>query len=473
MKSYRSKWQTRALQSLYDSFCRVAPLFRPVVSTLGLRRSERLLASVERCVKGVLFDCQMCGECVLSSTGMVCPMNCGKKLRNGPCGGVSDDCSCEVYPDLFCVWLKAYEGALQMTDPTAINRIQPPLDHTRQGSATWLKIINNENVTLHSPGIHHAAVTVQEPESFELACLSGNFVITAEISPPDSVDPQDLLRRADVLRGLVNALNVTDNAGANCHMSSAAASAILSANGHTPVFQSACRDRNRIAIQADIMGVTALGVRNMLCLTGDDVRAGDQPQSKPVFDLDSVSLLDIARGMRDQGVYASGRSLMSRPNLFLGASANPFVPSFEKRVLNLEKKIAAGAQFIQTQYCFDIDLLEKFMKEVRSRGLDTRCHILVGVGPLSSARTAKWLVSKVPGVHIPIPVIQRLEQAQDHKLEGIRICIETIQALQEIKGIKGVHLMGHKNEHILAEIIRESGLAGRFDNQAAYLGNGS
>jgi len=467
MKYNRTKWKTRALQSLYDGFCKVAPLFRPIVSSLGPERSGRYLAKVERCVKGALFECQMCGECLLSSTGMVCPMNCGKKLRNGPCGGVTDDCRCEVHPELYCAWLKAYEGASQMTDPTAINRIQPPLDHTRQGSATWLKIINNESNKPLSAGNRHAPGAVQEPGCFESACRSGAFVVTAEISPPDSVDSGDLLRRADILRGLVSAINVTDNAGANCHMSSAAASAILAAAGHSPVFQSACRDRNRIAMQADIMGAAALGVRNMLCLTGDNVGAGDQPQAKPVFDLDSISLLDIARRMRDQGEYASGRSLMSRPNLFLGASANPFVPSYEKRVLNLEKKIAAGAQFIQTQYCFDVELLEKFMKEVRSRGIDRHCHILVGVGPLSSARTAKWLVSKVPGVHIPNSVIRRLEQSQDHKLEGIRICIETIQALREIKGITGIHLMGHKNEHVLADIIRESGLAGSYYKEAA------
>lgn len=467
MKSYQSKWQTRALKSLYDGFCRVAPLFKPVIASLGEQRSGKYVAAFERCVKGALFDCQMCGECLLSSTGMVCPMNCGKKLRNGPCGGVSDDCMCEVHPDMSCVWLNAYEGASQMTDPTVITRIQPPLDHTKQGSATWLKIINNESNKLHSVSNRHAPVDGQEPGSFESACRSGSFVVTAEISPPDSVDSGDLLRRADILRGLVNAINVTDNAGANCHMSSAAASAILAAAGHSPVFQSACRDRNRIAMQADIMGAAALGVRNMLCLTGDNVGAGDQPQAKPVFDLDSISLLDIARRMRDQGEYASGRSLMSRPNLFLGASANPFVPSYEKRVLNLEKKIAAGAQFIQTQYCFDVELLEKFMKEVRSRGIDRHCHILVGVGPLSSARTAKWLVSKVPGVHIPTSVIRRLEQSVDHQLEGIRICIETIQALREIKGIKGIHLMGHKNEHVLAGIIRESGLAGWYDQEAA------
>ncbi len=460
-KNHRSAWQRRALYSLYDGFCKLAPMLRPVVDSLGMRRSGRLLAKVEGCVKGSLFECQMCGECLLSSTAMVCPMNCGKRLRNGPCGGVSADGNCEINPEMACVWLDIAAGARQMTEPPAVNQVNPPLDHSKQGAATWLRIIKKSAEPPPEAVADHAAPGARAPGSFELACLSGNFVVTAEISPPDSADPHDLLQRADHLRGLVDALNVTDNAGANCHMSSAAASALLAADGHTPVFQAACRDRNRIALQADLMGAAALGVRNMLCLTGDGVGSGDHPQAKPVFDLDSVSLLGMVKGMRDQGRYASGRKLTAPPALFLGATANPFVPSFEQRVLNLEQKVMAGAQFIQTQFCFDLTLMERFMEEVRARGLEKRCHILVGVGPLPSARTAKWLNSSVPGVNVPPAVIRRLEQAHDHKGEGVRICIETINALKEMAGIRGIHLMGHKNEALLAEIIAATGLADR------------
>ncbi|RPH53716.1 MAG: methylenetetrahydrofolate reductase [Acidobacteria bacterium] len=306
----------------------------------------------------------------------------------------------------------------------------------------------------------------REPAAFERACRSGRFVVTAELSPPDSVDPQDLLRRAVAFRGLVDAVNVTDNAGGNCHMSSLAASALLAADGFTPVFQSACRDRNRIAMQADLLGAAALGVRNLLCITGDGVGSGDHPQARPVFDLDAVSLLGIARGMRDEGTYASGRKLTSRPDLFLGATVNPFAPTFEARIVNLEKKITAGAQFIQTQFCFDLKLFENFMVEVRAQGLDRRCHLVVGVGPLPSVRTARWLNGNVPGVRIPGEVIGRLEQATDPKREGIKICIETVHALREIAGVAGVHLMGHRNENILAEIIVESGLRSRVGMDA-------
>ena len=469
MRSVRY-WSVRhaaQMESLYAIFRRVAPRFRPVIGWLGEKPAERLLTRCERLAKGIFFDCRMCGQCALSSTGMACPMNCGKQLRNGPCGGVTDAGCCEVDPKMPCVWLEAGSGARQMVRGEAIRRILPPVDQRKSGHTTWLKIIRNEGDDAPTAAKDRLLPPTAEPGSFESACRSGRFLVTAEISPPDSVDPKDLLHRAGVLRGMVDALNVTDNAGANSHLSSMAAAALLAADGHTPVFQAACRDRNRIAIQADIMGAAALGVQNLLCLTGDYVGQGDQPQAKPVFDLDAVSLLGIARGMRDQGSYASGRMLMTRPHLFLGATANPFAPPYEERVVNLEKKIDAGAQFIQTQFCFDLELLQRFMQEVRSRGLDDHCRILVGLGPLSSVRTARWLGAHVPGVYLPPALIRRLEQAADAKREGIRICIETIQALQGIEGVAGVHLMGHKNEAVLAEIIAVSGLAGRFHGSEA------
>jgi len=229
------------------------------------------------------------------------------------------------------------------------------------------------------------------------------------------------------------------------------------------VFQISCRDRNRIAMQGDIMGAAALGVRNLLVVTGDGVGNGDHPQARPVFDLDSVSLLQVARGLRDRGTYASGRKVSARPGLFLGATLNPFAPPFGERIVNLEKKVAAGAQFVQTQYCFDVEMLEAFMREVRSRGIERRCHILVGVGPLPSARTARWMRAHVPGVHIPEHILHRLEQSADQKREGAKICVELILALRRIEGIAGVHVMAHRNESLVPEILRESGLAGERD----------
>ena len=307
---------SRAMELFYGCFCKIAPSLRAGVALIGRNRAERLLALLERLGKGAFFDCRMCGKCVLSSTGMACPMNCGKQLRNGPCGGVNADGSCEVYPDMPCVWLEAFDGAKRMAHGANIEVIQPPVDFSRSGSSTWLDIIMEETDVTSPPGESIVPSGTREPAAFEQACRSGRFVVTAELSPPDSVDPQDLLRRAGAFRGLVDAVNVTDNAGANCHMSSLAASALLAADGFTPVYQSACRDRNRIAMQADLVGASALGVRNLLCITGDGVGSGDHPQARPVFDLDAVSLLGIARGMRDEGTYASGRKLTSRPDLF-------------------------------------------------------------------------------------------------------------------------------------------------------------
>jgi methylenetetrahydrofolate reductase (NADH) len=461
MRSVRhwSVRHARSLELIYKGFCRVMPILRPGLFWLGLNRSESLLAAVESKLKGLLFDCRMCGQCVLSATGMACPMNCAKRLPNGPCGGVTSDGCCEVHRDMPCVWLEAFKGAGQMATQMEITTIRPPVDYSREGSSSWLRVALGENETpANTPA---ALLTDRPPAAFEQACRSGHFLVTAEISPPDSADPQDLLARAEHLCGLVDAVNVTDSAGANCHMSSLAASAILTANGYAAVFQTGCRDRNRIAIQADIVGAAALGVRNLLCLTGDDVKTGDHPQARPVFDLDAVSLLGIASSMRDRGTYASGRKLTSSPNLFLGSTISPFVPTVEARLVNLQKKIDAGAQFIQTQFCFDLEMFSRFMAQVRDRGLERRCHILVGVGPLSSVRVARWLNGNVPGVVIPEQLIRRLEQAKDPKLEGKKICIETILALREVAGVAGIHLMGHRNERVLAEIIAESGAAQR------------
>jgi len=389
---------------------------------------------------------------------MACPMNCPKRHRNGPCGGVAADGSCEIDPGMRCVWLEALDGSKRLADATKFAQIQAPADENLTGSSAWVRTILSGNVIVEESTNTNNPPAERVPGALEQACKSGRFVVTAELSPPDSADPQDQLRRATAFRDMVDAVNVTDGAGANCHMSSLAASSLLTAAGFDSVFQLACRDRNRIAMQGDILGAAALGVRNLLAVTGDGVASGDHPQARPVFDLDSVSLLRIARGMRDRGEFASGRRLSVRPDLFLGATINPFAPPFEERIINFAKKIAAGAQFVQTQYCFDLAMFETFMREVRSRGLNQRCHILAGVGPLPSLRTARWMRAHVPGVHIPEQVLHRLEQAADQKREGVRICVELIRALRGIEGIAGVHIMAHRNEHLVPDILRESGL---------------
>lgn len=286
----------------------------------------------------------------------------------------------------------------------------------------------------------------------------GEFAVTAEINPPDSADPDEIEQRIRPFEGWVDAINATDGSGAHCHMSSVAVSALLIRLGYSPVTQISCRDHNRIAIQGNVLGAAALGVANILCLTGDGVQAGDHPDAKPVFDLDSISLLHTIRGMRDEGRFLSGRRITFPPAVFIGAAENPFAPPLEYRPLRLAKKIAAGAQFIQTQYCYDMPVMARFMARVRDLGLHERCFILAGCGPLASARAARWIRANVPGVQIPDAVIARLEGARDQRAEGKRLCIEIVQQVRELPGIAGVHLMAYRQEDSIAEIVHESGV---------------
>ena len=335
----------------------------------------------------------MCGQCVLSVTGMACPTNCAKGMRNGPCGGVRLDGSCEVDAGVRCVWVEATQGRKRIgrVDAAADAPVLAPRDYTRADRSTWIEVVcgPGHHAEIHAPAAPAASV---EPAGFERACRSGGFLVTVEVAPPDSADPAALIARAGRFGGLVDAINITDGAGGNCHMSSVAASAVLVQHGLTPVYQVACRDRNRIAIQGDILGAAALGVQNILCLTGDDVSQGDHPQAKPVFDLDAVSLLHVARGMCDRGEYASGRKLQGPPDLFIGATANPFVPPYVDRIANLEKKIVAGARFIQTQFCFDLALFEDFMREVRRRDQATKRARQAGEAPKKRVEAAKRVV---------------------------------------------------------------------------------
>ncbi len=286
----------------------------------------------------------------------------------------------------------------------------------------------------------------------------GEFAITAELNPPDSADPNEVYERAAIFDGWVDGINAVDASGANCHMSSVGICALLTRMGYAPIMQIACRDKNRIAIQGDVLGASAIGVQNILCLTGDGVQAGDQPGAKPVFDLDSMSLLETVRTMRDEKRFLSGRALTTPPAVFLGAAINPFAPPYDFRPFRLAKKIAAGAQFVQSQYCYDVPMFREYMKRVVDMGLHEKCFIMAGVGPLASAKTAKWMRSNVPGVHIPDAVIARLEGAEKQKKEGKQLCIDIMQEVKEIEGVSGIHVMAYRQEEFVAEIVHDSGV---------------
>lgn len=297
----------------------------------------------------------------------------------------------------------------------------------------------------------------------ERVLRSGRFAVTAELDPPDSADPQEVYDAALALSSVCDSINATDASGANVHMSSVAICALLTRAGYEPVLQVSCRDKNRIAIQGDVLGAAAMGVRNVLCLTGDDVTAGDQSQAKRVFDLDSINLIRTVKIMRDKGIFLSGRKLNVPPRLFIGGASNPFVPPYDWRPLRLAKKIEAGADFIQSQYCFDIPRFREFMKRVRDMGLHEKAFYLVGVGPLRSAKAAEFMRTKVPGVHIPDEIVERLRKTprKKRRKEGKKICIEMIQQVREIEGVAGVHVMAYRQEELVAEIIEEAGLLPR------------
>jgi methylenetetrahydrofolate reductase (NADPH) len=297
----------------------------------------------------------------------------------------------------------------------------------------------------------------------ERVLRSGRFAVTAELDAPDSADPADVYKNALVLAEVCDGINATDGSGANCHMSSMGCCALLTRAGYEAVLQVGCRDRNRIAIQGDLLGAAAMGVRNVLCITGDDVSNGDQPEAKRVFDLDSIQLLNVARTMRDKGVLLSGRKLKTAPQFFIGAVENPFAPPLDWRPLRLAKKVQAGAQFIQTQYCFDVERLKVFMQRVRDLGLHQKVFILIGVGPLRSQKAAEFMRDRVPGVWIPDAVMARMTHTPKEKQaeEGKQICIELIQQVREIEGVSGVHVMAYRQEETVAEIILRAGLLPR------------
>jgi methylenetetrahydrofolate reductase (NADPH) len=270
---------------------------------------------------------------------------------------------------------------------------------------------------------------------------AGQFVITAEIVPPLSAAPTKLLHEANELKGKVDAINITDAAAGKTSISSFAAAALLVANGHEPILQVTCRDRNRIALAGDLIGAAAQGVQNLLILRGDDPKGGDQPDAKPVFDFESLDLLALARDMRDKGALPSGRAIDSPPRFFIGAADVPRRPDEKWSPVGLQKKIEAGANFVQTQFGFDLDVVRAYIERLRAEGITDKLGVIIGVGPIRSAKSARWMNENLFGVHVPEPIIARLDAAKDQATEGRRVCAELIQGLREIPGVAGAHVM--------------------------------
>ena len=280
------------------------------------------------------------------------------------------------------------------------------------------------------------------------------FVYTAETTPPDASNKETLLKNVMPLKGVADAVNVTDSPGAKAHMSSLTAAIILAQNGIDPILQLTVRDRNRLALQGDLIGASALGVNNILCLKGDDPKNGDQPETKIVNDIDSLTLVSTANMMRKEKKLPSGRVIDPSPKLFIGGAEVPTQgkPNPEK----ILEKINKGVDFFQTQYVFDAKLLNEYMKVLGDEGILEKTNFIIGLGPFASAKSARWMNENLFGVDVPDQIIKRLEGAEDQKEESKKICIELIDNFRNIQGVKGVHLMGHKKEEVISEIIKES-----------------
>ena len=296
--------------------------------------------------------------------------------------------------------------------------------------------------------------------NLEQALEEGRFAVTGEIGPPKSANGEVVRRRARLLKEHVVAVNITDNPTAVVRMSSIACGLLALQEGVEPIPQITCRERNRMAIQSDILGATALGIKNLLCLTGDHSALGNHPQSKPVFDLDSVQLTQMVRDMRDQKRFQNGEEMKQEPRLFIGAVENPFAQPLQFRTTRLAKKVKAGADFIQTQLVYNVQRFKTWMQEVRDRGIHEQVYILTGVGPIKSAGAARFMRDKVPGMDVPDEIVQRMagvEKAEARK-EGINICLEIIQQIREIQGVAGIHIMALEWEDAVPEIVERAGL---------------
>ena len=298
--------------------------------------------------------------------------------------------------------------------------------------------------------------------NLEKLLKKGEFVVTSELGPPRGASRKAVEEKAELLKGYADAFNLTDCQTAMVRLSSIASGAILLDMGMEPVVQLTCRDRNRIAMQSDILGAAALGMKNLLCLTGDHQCFGDHPEAKGVFDLDSINQLDMFRQMRDEKKFQSGEELKTEePKLFLGAAENPFADPFQYRAARLAKKVKAGADFIQTQIIYNVEKFEEWMSMVRDMGLHKKVSILAGVTPIRSLGMAKYMKKNVPGMDVPDELIKRLEGAEKKKAEGINICLEVIERVKKIEGVSGVHIMAVEWEEIVPEITERAGLLPR------------
>jgi methylenetetrahydrofolate reductase (NADPH) len=460
---------------------------------------RRLLGNIEYAIKGPLFGCRMCGNCLLQETALICPMECPKGVRNGPCGGSTEE-HCYVDPTRPCIWYKIYERAFKYGRQELLLEVLPPLDWDKTGTDAWgdgftqLRKIGEGKFTkgarkfitgilsrdpvkrtetwdslfvpIRQPewwqgdALYHAPAYEEPVSELERRLKAGEFVVTAEVAPPLSTATKKLISNIEMVKPYVAAINFTDSPSATPRMSSLACSVIAIQNGGEPVMQIAARDRTRVGLQAEVIGASALGVRNILCLSGDNMRMGPSPLGRmDIVDIDSVQMLWILRRMRDEGKYLDGREIKNPPKYFLGAAASPFASRPEFQAIREHKKVNAGAQFFQTNLVYDPDGLEVWLNELAKRNILDKVYILIGITPLKSYKMALYLHHEVPGVSIPERLLKRMEAAGDGGAEeGVTIALELIEAVKSKQGVNGIHIMAVGWEEIVPRIITEAGL---------------
>jgi methylenetetrahydrofolate reductase (NADPH) len=466
------------------------PAFRPFrrVSPAG-----EFLAFIERIIKGPLFGCRMCGNCLLQETAFICPMECPKGLRNGPCGGVTPEKQCYVDETRKCVWYAIYKRAHKTGREKTLLEVLPPLDWKKVGTETWADVLKQvgkvgtgkfvsslfskdivkkdqiwDSVfkTVRQPEWWHGDSDYhppgyREPASELEKCLSeGKFVLATEVTPPISADSGKLVRDIELVKPYVTVINFTDASSANPKMSALACCKVAVDHKSEPVYQIAARDTTRTGLQANVIGAGQFGIKNILCVTGDNPIVGPAPTSDMNFvDLDSVQMLWILRRMRDEGIYLDGRKMKYPPKFFLGAATTPFASDPGLQAIKDQKKVNAGAQFFQTNLIFEPERLDLWLEQLDKRDVLSKVYIMIGLVPLKSFKAALYLHRKVPGVYIPDNILKRMEKAgEGAPEEGVQIALELIEKIKNKKEINGIHLMTLGWEEIVGRIIAESGL---------------
>jgi methylenetetrahydrofolate reductase (NADPH) len=475
--------------SLFTPSRRWQPAFYPFKKE---KFSVRLLEKTELIVKGPLYGCRMCGNCLLQETAFICPMECPKGLRNGPCGGATPE-RCYVDETRKCIWYCIYNKSVKMKREEKLMEVLPPLDWDKVGTETWGDVIKQVRIVGTTKFIsslfsgdkkkkseiwesvfrpvrqpewwrgdseYHAPSYSEPASELEKRLRNGEFVVTTEIIPPLHADTKRLKENIELVKPHVAAVNFTDSSSAFPRMSSFTCCTIAAGLNAEPVLQMTARDNTRTGLQSRVIGADRLGIHNILCISGDSPRIGPSPRSSmEILDIDSVQMLWILRQMRDEGTYLDGRQMKYPPKYFLGAAASPFASEPHFQALREHKKINAGAQFLQTNLVFDPDGLDKWLEQLYKRDILGKVFILAGIAPLRSLNVALHLNNEIPGVTIPEKIVKRIEKAGDNAHEeGISIALELIETIKNKQGINGIHLMTFGCESTVQRIINDAGL---------------